>query len=259
VLFWMAEHEDGVRAFREGRDLYIEMASVIYRMPISEIPKESIMRFLGKEAILGCGYGLGHKKFIETCAKKNLIITEETASFAVKAYRSTHAPVPKMWSNIENAAIAAVKNPGKTFSINKTKWFMRDEFLVCQLPSSRCLYYYGPEIRYKDTPWGEKRAQLNHWGVDSLTKQWCLQKTWGGVLTENVVQGTARDLMANGMQKVDEHEYEILLTVHDEILSEKEIGLGSVAEFENLMSNLPKWADGCPVKSEGFKTLRYRK
>lgn len=259
VLFWMAEHEDGVRAFREGRDLYIEMASVIYRIPISEIPKDSLMRFLGKEAILGCGFGLGAKKFIETCAKKSLIITEEMANFAVKAYRSTHAPVPKMWSNIERAAIAAVTNKNKTFTVNKTSWFMKDEFLVCKLPSSRCLYYYGPEIRYKETPWGEKRPVLYHWGVDSLTKQWCLQKTWGGVLTENVVQATARDLMANGMINVDFFDYEILLTVHDEILAEKEKDYGSVDEFEKLMSNLPKWAEGCPVKAEGFVTERYKK
>lgn len=259
VLFWMADHEEGVEAFHQNRKMYEEMAMAIFGLSdILEVTKDQ--RFVGKEAVLGSGFGMGWKKFQATCLQKGREVTTETAKKAINAYRREHAAVPRMWKNLENAAIAAVKNPSKTYSVNHTEWFMKGKFLCCRLPSGRLLRYYGPSIRYEETQWGDKKATLYTWGVNSKTKKWKNEKTWGGVLTENVVQAMARDLMVEAMFREKEAGYSIRLTVHDELIAERKKNTGgSAKDFEFIMRQVPAWAEGCPVNVEGWSGERYRK
>lgn len=253
VLFWMARHEAGLQAYRDGVDLYIRLATAIYKREITK--KDTAERQLGKEGILGGGFGMGFKKFIETCAKKGIEISEEMAKLVIKTYRTEHAPVPKMWSNVEKAAIAAVLNPTKRYSVNRTKWFMDGKFLMCQLPSGRCLAYYGAEVRYERNKFGQRQPKLYHWDVHPKTKKWVLRATWGGVLTENVVQATARDIMMVGKESAEDAGYEILFTVHDEELTENETG--TLSEFTQLMSKVPEWCPELPIKVEAWTGERY--
>lgn len=257
VLFWIARHTEGLRAFREMRDLYCEMASIIYGIKVTK--EDSVKRQLGKKTILGCGFQMGPPKFFETCKQDGMEVTEEMAAKAVKAYRTTHAPVVALWSNLEKAAIAAVRNKGKRYTINMTSWWVEGRFLFCQLPSGRKLAYCDPIIKSKPTPWGELRPKLYHWDVDPKTKKWVLAATYGGKLTENVVQAIARDLMVDGMFRSEDRGYELAITVHDELLSEKDKDAGSEKEFLGLMAELPPWAGGLPVNVEGWSGERYRK
>jgi DNA polymerase len=262
-LFWIAKHEEGLNAYRQGRDLYCEQAAEIYAR---EITKENAFeRQLGKKVILGAGFGLGKDKFRESCIADGIEVSEELAARAIAAYRSTHWPVKKLWSNLEKAAVAAVLNPGKKYTINRTSWWleklptMKAPILWCQLPSGRRLCYYGPEIRHKATPWGEKKPTLYHWDIHPKTKKWVFAGTYGGKLTENVVQASARDVMAEAMARVEAAGYEILFTVHDEIVTEREKGKSTLAEFESLMARNPAWASDLPIKVEGFIGSRYQK
>lgn len=258
VLFWLAGHKEGVKAFFEKRKMYEELAMVIFnRTSISQVQKDE--RFVGKQAFLGSGYGMGWPKFKRTCVDFGQDVSDKVAKKAIKAYRETHSPVPKLWNNLESAAINAVLNPKKTFKINKTEWFMKKNFLVCKLPSGRCLHYYGPEVKYQKTPWGKKKPVLYHWTVDSKTKKWSFTKTWGGVLTQNCVGGISRDLLAAAMKRHEKAKYKVILTVHDEIIGERKKGFGDILEFNDLMKALPDWAKGCPVDVEGWSGLRYRK
>lgn len=258
VLFWVAKHEEGIAAWRDNRDLYCEMASEVYRRVITK--KDAAERFFGKTLVLGAGYGLGHKKFLLFCEQNGIKgVDEKLAKSAIEAYRSLHAPVPQLWRNLESAAIAATKNKGKVYTVNRTSWWVEKEFLYCKLPSGRCLAYYGPEIRFKKTPWGEMRPQLYHWCVNSLSKKWECAGTWGGVLTENVVQAISRDLLADAMLRIEGSGYEIILSVHDEIVAERTKGEGSLDKFSEMMSSLPPWALDCPIKVEGWQGERYRK
>lgn len=257
VLFWVAKHFDGIDAYHTGRDLYRELATVIYGVALGDVTKE--MREVAKRALLGCGYGMGVKKFFATCEQFGQPVPIDLAERAVLAYRTAHAPVPELWSNLEKAAIAAVKNPGKKYSINRTTWFQRGKFLYCQLPSGRRLAYYGPTVRYEPTPWGDKRPVLFTWGVNGVTKKWENDRTWGGALTENVVQAIARDLLAEAILRIEKAGYTVLFSVHDEIVAERKNGEGSLAEFEKLMAQVPEWADQCPVRVEGWDGPRYRK
>lgn len=259
VLFWVAKHESGLKAFRENRDLYRELAKEIFGVPATEV--DDRQRFVGKQATLGSGYGMGWKKFIKTCAIYGQEVSDELAQAAITAYRTIHRPVVVLWDNIQRAALAAVREPGKRFTINHTTWFCKAGFLWCILPSGRYLAYYGPSIKQDLDPWGEKRPTLYHWGIDTKIKQWVNSKTYGGRLVENVVQAISRDLMADAMIRIDEVKlWEIVLSVHDELLGESdEFGGGSLERFKELMEALPPWAEGLPVKVEVWEGVRYRK
>jgi len=258
VLFWLANHADGCKAFVEKRKMYEELAMVIFnRTSISGVTKDE--RFVGKQAFLLSGYGGGWKKFQTTCEMLGQPVTAEVAKKAINGYRELHAPVPKLWSNLEKAAIAAVEKPGRTFKLNHVEWFMEGKFLKCRLPGGRCIHYYGPQVRYEKTPWGESKAVLYHWTVDTTTKKWTFSKTWGGVLTQNCVGGISADLLAASMLRERKAGYDVILTVHDEIVAEKEIGTGNIHEFDKYMKTIPKWASGCPVSTEGWCGSRYRK
>lgn len=206
-----------------------------------------------------CGYGMGPTKFYATCVSQGQNIEEDLAEIAVATYRKSHSPVVRLWAIEEKAALYAMKHEGKKVKINHVAWFKKGKFLFCELPSGRKLSYYRPEIRYKETPWGEKRPTLYHEGLNSITRKWEMQHTYGGKLVENIVQAIARDLMAEAMLRIEEKGYEIVLTVHDEIIAEKKTGTGTVEEFQKLMAELPAWAKGCPIDVEGWKGTRYRK
>ena len=90
-------------------------------------------------------------------------------------------------------------------------------------------------------------------------KIWAREHTYGGKLVENIVQATARDLMANGMLNTEKAGYKSVMTVHDEVISEVPEGFGSVEEFEKLLSTPPEWAKDYPIKAEGWRGKRYRK
>jgi len=101
--------------------------------------------------------------------------------------------------------------------------------------------------------------QVEHWGVNSRTRKWSKIRTYGGKLTENVVQAIARDFLAESMLRIESAGYPIVATVHDEVLSEVPDGTGSLDEFERIMRQIPTWGRGCPIDVEGFEAKRYRK
>jgi len=106
----------------------------------------------------------------------------------------------------------------------------------------------------------DMQKKITFMGVNSMNRQFCRQQTYGGKLTENVVQALSRDLMAEAMLRAEASGlYKPILTVHDEIVVEVPTGKGSVSEFEALISEMPEWADGFPLEAEGWRGVRYRK
>jgi DNA polymerase len=248
--------------------LYREQAAVVFNRPVEKIGKDSFERFIGKGLILGCGFNMGYKKFAATCAAQGRPVDEELAKSAVAIYRETNKPVVELWRNIERAAIAAVQDGGKkSFEINRVKWTLdpKLKFLFCTLPSGRRLAYYNPSIEYVTTPWEERRPVLKFYAVNSLTKKWAPDQTYGGKLVENVVQGIARDLMAEAMLRIDRAgdkvaAWQIVLSVHDELVSERdEHSAFTLKDYCRLMEELPTWAEGCPVAVTGWSGKRYKK
>lgn len=258
VLFWHAYEEKGLDIFRQGEDIYKDMASDIYDVLISEINKEQ--RAMGKQAILGLGYQMWYEKFMATCEKYGIEIEEEFAKQVVLSYRNKYRGVTGLWKAAEDCAIEAVQNKGQTVICGRNQWRYIDEFLFCKLPSKRCLAYYKPMVdevmKYDKPAWA-----LSYMGIDSTkgSQKWERVSTYGGKLTENIVQATARDLLAHALKKCEEKGYPVVFHVHDEIVAEVPEGFGSVEEFEAILEDTPKWAEGCPIAAEGWRGKRYRK
>lgn len=171
----------------------------------------------------------------------------------IMAYRTKYTKVVKMWYAVQEAAISAMVNGPQKAA--RCRFEYRASWLLVTLPSGRVLRYYKPEI--KTNKWG--KTSLTHRGVNSMTKRWERQSTYGGKLVENIVQAIARDIMAEGMLRCRNAGYPIVMTVHDEIVAEVPEHFGTVAEFESLMTTRPLWAAGCPIAAEGWRGRRYRK
>jgi len=111
----------------------------------------------------------------------------------------------------------------------------------------------------KTTDWGPKES-LSFMCVDSVTRKWIRTFTYGGSLVENITQAIARDLKAWAMLRLDAEEiYDLILSVHDELIAEIEQGASDAQTFARIMSEVPAWGKGIPVSAEAFSCKRYRK
>ena len=245
VLAWVAGQNDLVETFRKGGDVYKEMASAIYNKAVDAISDNE--RQVGKMAILGCGYGMGGKRFAEQCRTMGIEVDEDEAKRIVAVYREKNNRIAQYWRDVEQDFVDMVKEAGRVRSVE------------LPLPSGRSLTYHNPRIIQRETPWGAMRDTAQVDTLNSVTRQWVSQIIWGGLLTENVVQATARDLMATAMMALEVKGYNVILSVHDEIISEVPDNFGSLDEMIDIMTRVPAWAKGCPINAEGKAGKRYRK
>ena len=258
VLFWLANEKTGLQIYKTHGKAYEDMASFIYNKPIDAIKKDSMERQLGKAAILGCGFQMGKIKFYDTCHDWGIPVTKAQAAMGVDGFRKRFPKVVKFWYALNDAAIAAVENPGLVTEVGLIKFKHTGGFLYCRLPNGRKIAYREPIIKEEPTRFGVKK-QVSFMGTNSKTKKWERQRTYGGKLAENIVQATARDFMADGMLRVEKKGYYIVMTVHDEIICEVPEEFGSVEEFEKLMATVPTWGKGCPIGVEGWRGKRFKK
>ena len=255
VLAWVAGEARLLQDFARGVDVYVELAAEIYKTLVKNIGKGE--RQLGKIAILGCGYGMGGKKFHLTCTNWGVDIDAQLATRVVDTYRETYPRIRKYWYSTNDAALAAVRT-GKPHISSCVRFEQRGGFLFCQLPSGRDLAYHSPKVTDEDTQWGV-RPNLSYMGINSYSRKWERLRTYGGKLVENIVQAIARDLLVTSMYQLEQAGYPIIATIHDEVVIEIDKGVGSIEEVEKIMSQTPPWAKGCPVAAEGFESERYRK
>lgn len=256
MVFWLSGHTEGLRTYREGKDIYKEMASFIFNKPYNAINKNE--RQLGKATVLGAGYSMGHNKFRETCSKApyNIDLSVEEAKKAIETYRNIHSPVKAFWYDCDKAAKAAILSPGSVHRVGKIAFRLSGDFLFIQLPSKRKLAYFKPGIEVVEKDWG-LIEQIYFYGVDQETKKWGKVHTYGGKLVENITQAASRDLMAFSLLNLAAKEYFAIMLVHDEIVAETING--SVEEFKRIMEIIPEWADGFPCVAEVEEMERYKK
>ncbi|OML72119.1 DNA polymerase [Salmonella enterica subsp. enterica serovar Enteritidis] len=194
-----------------------------------------------------------------------------------RMWRESHPETVAFWRDIEDAAMAAIRNPGKEFTAgprgvkfsrnvetdnngNKVAgWWLR-----MTLPSGRVMSYPGAGLSVsKETDEDGKvstNVRIKYQGENQLTRQWGFQYTYSGKLVENCTQALCRDLLANALLNVEANGYPIVLHVHDEIICETpDSPEYNVAELERLMCELPGWAEGFPLVAEGAEMKRYAK
>lgn len=271
VLTWLAGDHEACQKFVDGVDLYVDMAQVIYGDK-NLTKKDKVARSVGKQAVLGCGYGMGAPKFKDTCAKYDIEVDLELAKKAVNSYRGSFPKVKALWKDTNNCAIFSVRNPGKkvyvTSAESRIYYITQGSYLYLFLPSKRFIAYPFPIVAMVEKTFGEGEEKrkvmmesLTYMKEDSAqNNKWVRVDTYGGKLAENAVQAIARDIMAIGGMNCNDIGYILKLMVHDEAISEIVKGFGSVEEFEMLLADLPEWAEGCPIAAaDGWIGERYRK
>lgn len=186
------------------------------------------------------------------------------ASETVKnAWRDRHPGISSCWAKCDELSRRALEYPGKWFpwadgkSAIGAKEFGGKMFLMYRLPSGRILYQADASLKVI-TKFGRKTQEVRFFGVDSVTRQWRRQSTYGGSQFQGVVQAIAYDLMDHGWANVESKGFEVVLSVHDEVGAEGDESW-SLQEFEDAMNDIPDWAQGCPVSSAGYVSDRYRK
>ena len=257
VLAWLAGEKTLLQAFRQGQDAYKLMATSIFRCSVADVTREQ--RQLGKMAILGCGYSMGSKRFREQCLSFGIKISEALAEKVVGAYRFANTKIVSFWGVLEFAA----KRTTFDHSVNKAGLItcsMEGGVLRLKLPSGRHLSYQQPKLERMPTWWGEVRPQITYMTQDSVSHRWERTTTYGGKLTENVVQAVARDLLRDAMFRLERYSFRVCAHVHDEVIAVPTFQMANpVARMEEIMTKTPTWADGLPVDAEGWEGKRYRK
>jgi DNA polymerase len=164
-----------------------------------------------------------------------------------------------------------VKHPGEAYAIPNKKIVFKVEgrWLYMRLPSGRRIAYLDPEME-KVKGWRVNAAgeqvpamvegrSVTYMGIDTYTRKWCRVATYGGKLLQNACEGIGRDLLVSGMFNMEKAGYPTVLTVHDEAVFEVPERFGSDEEAMRLMTVPLAWAEGLPVKCEGWRAKRYRK
>lgn len=256
-LAWMVNEEWLLDAYRRKQDVYKVMAGKLYGIPPSQV--NDSQRFMGKQLVLGCGYGMGATRFRETVAKFGRQLTEEEAQAAVQGYRQSVPQITQFWRDIERACIRAVRD-WKTIRLGRL--VIRPEtlangyrLLFIDMPSGSIAY---PNPSLGSEEWdGQIRDTFEFY--TPLGSGWVKTDTFGGSLTENIIQALTRDILRDGMLAADKAGFKIVGHVHDEVIAEGDNNPDDLREFERILCESSPWAEGLPLASEGYIAKRYRK
>lgn len=270
VLAALAGEEWRLEVFRTHGKIYETSASKITGVPFEEFlaykqrtgEHHPLRQSIGKLAELSSGYQGSIGAWKNFGADKHL--SDEQILASVKRWRQESPNIVNMWYGLERAAVRAIEYQGQVSAYRDIRYHYDGHVLRCVLPSGRALVYHRPRLEPDHTPWGTPTKRIRFWGWNSNPMKgalgWVEMETYGGNLTENVVQAVSRDILAHGMLNVARAGYRIVLHVHDEIVCEEPHGRGSVEALEALMGDLPSWAAGWPVIAHGgWRGREYRK
>lgn len=252
VLAWIAGEQWRIDTFKNGGDIYCASASKMFKVPVEKNGVNGELRQKGKISELACGYG-GSVGALKNMGAVEMGVQENELQGLINDWRNANPHIVRFWYEVGNAAMKAIKEK-TTVPLGKLVFAYERGILFIRLPSGRRLSYIKPRIG------------TNRFGGDSITymginsaKKWDRLETFGGKLTENIVQGTARDLLANALINAANAGYDTVFHVHDEIICEVPNGYGSVDELCKLMCIKPEWADGLPLNADGFEYEYYKK
>jgi DNA polymerase len=258
VIAWLAGEQWVLDVFRSGGDIYCAAASQMFGKPVEKHGRNAELRQKGKIATLALGYG-GGVSALEAMGGKRLGMTEAEEAEVVNLWRKSNPKIVKMWATVERAAIAAIKT-GERVTVHRgieigRRWGM----LTITLPSGRTICYpracVGTE--YGDS-WRGDHDVIEYEGLNQTTKKWEKVRTYGGKLTENIVQAIARDILGVVILRARADGLEIVFHIHDEIVVEAKPGQ-TLADVESLFSAPIDWCKDLPLKGAGYTTPYYLK
>jgi len=253
VIAWLAGETWRLKVFATHGKIYEASAAAMFRVPIEDVTKA--LRAKGKIAELALGYG-GANGALEAMGALKMGLTEDELRPLVDKWREANKRITHFWWTCDRAARKAITektNVGIQYGI---KFIYAPGVLFIKLPSGRKLAYPNPKIEPDEKFSGDK---ITYEGMEQTTKQWVKLDTYGPKIVENITQAIARDALAETMLRVDQQGFNIVMHVHDEIISEVPNGTGSVDEINNIFAQPIAWAPGLLLKSEGYETRYYKK
>jgi DNA polymerase len=253
VIAWLACEQWRLNVFNTHGKIYEASAAQMFKVPIESITKGSDLRQRGKVSELALGYQGAVNALLKMGALE-MGLKEEELPALVAMWRHANPMIVKFWNTCQTAAHEAVEFKTLVSIQHGIKFFMEKGILFIQLPSGRRLSYLRPKLKE-----GKYGPVLSYEGMDQTTKKWGVQETYGGKLVENIVQATARDVLADAMLRLNKELYTIVMHVHDEAIMDMPSVRGNIDEVNAIMGQPIAWAKGLPLKAESYETMFYKK
>ena len=261
VIAWLAGEQWVNEVFATHGKIYEATASQMFHVPIERIVKgnpEYSLRQKGKVATLALGYQGGTSALIAMGAL-NMGLEEDELPDIVTRWRNANPRIRDLWYAVEEAALAAVRTAqpqairGLVFRLEGDLVYGQS-FLTVQLPSGRKLFYPKPFL--KENHFG--RMAIHYYTVGQQTKKWEVDSTYGGKMTENIVQAIARDCLAETLRRIDRMGLQVVFHVHDEVIIDAPQDV-TAEQICRLMAEPITWAPGLILKGAGFESGYYMK
>ena len=258
VIAWLAGENWVLDVFREGGDIYCRTASKMFGVPVEKHGANAELRQKGKIAVLALGYG-GGVSALEAMGGARLGLSEDEEKEIVQLWRKSNQNITQLWQTLEAAAIKAIQT-GESVRVNRgivvgRQWGM----LTITLPSGRTLCYPRVSIGIeRNDGWRGDHEIIEYEGTNQTTKKWGKIRTYGGKLTENVVQAIARDILGVVILRAREAGLPVVFHIHDEIIVEAAPGQ-TLEQVEALFSKPITWCSDLPLKGAGYTTPYYLK
>lgn len=261
VIAWLAGEQWVNEVFATHGKIYEATASQMFGVPVDKIAKgnpEYALRQKGKVATLALGYQGGTSALIAMGALQ-MGLTEEELPDIVQRWRQANPRIRDLWYAVENAALVVMQTAqpqaiyGLIFALEGDLVYGQS-FLTVQLPSGRKLYYPKPFL--KENQFG--KLALHYYTVGQQTRKWEVASTYGGKMTENIVQAVARDCLAVTLERIAAKYLQVVFHVHDEVIIDAPMET-TVDEICGLMAEPIPWAPGLILKGAGFESNYYMK
>lgn len=261
VIAWLAGEQWVNEVFATHGKIYEATASQMFHVPIERIVKgnpEYSLRQKGKVATLALGYQGGTSALIAMGAL-NMGLTEEELPDIVTRWRNANPRIRDLWYAVEETALAAMKTAepqamrGLIFRLEGDLLYGQS-FLTVQLPSGRKLFYPKPFLQ--ENRFG--KMAIHYYTVGQQTRKWEVDSTYGGKMTENIVQAIARDCLAETLRRISHLSLQVVFHVHDEVIIDAPMDV-TVDQICSLMAEPISWAPGLILKGAGFESSYYMK
>ena len=249
VIAWLAGETWVLDTFREGHDIYKATANQMFHLGgVDKVDKA--MRQRGKVATLALGYQ-GGTGALQAMGALKMGIKEDELQGLVNAWRTANPNIVKFWRRVEAAAKRALEF-GTKVSLRGTgiSFYVRDTFLMIGLPNGRSIAYANATL---------EDGRIRYEGKSMTSSTFQKLDTYGGKLVENIVQATARDVLAESMLRLEKLGYKIVAHVHDEVIIDVPKGITNIDEINEQMAINPEWTEGLPLAAAGFRSDFYMK
>jgi DNA polymerase len=265
MIAWLAGEQWVMDVFANDQDIYCETASAMFGVPVEKHGVNSDLRQKGKIATLALGYQGSINAMIAMGALR-MGIPEDDLPDIVEKWRTSHPKTVGMWYRIEEAAVSCVSSgePARpdcgAAPISGIEFRMENDllygqtFMTIQLPTGRKLYYPKPFL--KENKFG--KMAIHYYGVDQTSGKWGEQSTYGGKLTENIVQAIARDCLCEVIRRIYAKGWDLVFHVHDEVIVDAPLDVHT-EDLCALMDAPIDWAPGLLLKGAGFEADYYMK